>query len=97
MEILNAVDALDAVRYVIADDDDFKPPEIRRQLIRIHKLALKQLGEGLTLNDNEVGELANLVDEVDMTVFDMIEQLEKIKEALKPLEKMYIWDEEFVD
>jgi len=96
MKILYVVDALDAVRYVVADDDDFKPPEIRRQLIRIHKLTLKQLGEGLTLND-KVAELANLVDEVDMAVFDMIEQLEKIKEALKPLEKMYIWDEEFVN
>jgi hypothetical protein len=96
MEILHAVDALDAVRYVIADDDDFRPPEIRRQLIRIHKLALKQLGEGLTLDDKEVAELANLVDEINTVVSDMIEQLEKIKEALKPLEKMYIWDEEFV-
>jgi succinate dehydrogenase flavin-adding protein (antitoxin of CptAB toxin-antitoxin module) len=32
----------------------------------------------LTLDDKEVAELANLVDEVDMTVFNMIEQLEKI-------------------
>ena len=95
MHLLYAVDALDQVRYVIGDEEDFKPPEIRRQLMRIHELAFKQLGEGFTLKQEEVEELADLVDEVDMTVFGMIEELEKIQKALKPLfDKMFIWDEE---
>ena len=61
MEILNVIDALDAVRYVIADDDDFKPPEVRDPLLKIHTLAFKQLGEGFTLEEKEIEELANLV------------------------------------
>ena len=94
MQLLYAVDALDKVRYIVGDEDDFKPPEIRRQLLKIHKLALKQLGEGLTLTDEEVEELSDLIDEVDMTVFDMIEQLRKIREALRPLmKKMFTWED----
>lgn len=93
MEILDAVDELDKVRYVISDDYDFRPPEIRSQLLKIHTLAFKQLGEGFTLKDKEVEELSDLIDEVNMTVSDMIEQLRRIREALKPLEKMFTWEE----
>ena len=94
MQIIHAVDALDKVRYIIGDDEDFKPPEVRIQLLRIHKLALKQLSEGLTLTDEEIDELSLLIDEADMTVFGMIEELEKIMAALRPLnEKMFTWEE----
>jgi hypothetical protein len=45
MKILYAVDALDAVRYVIADDDDdFKPPgkseDSLSELISLHSNSL---------------------------------------------------------
>jgi len=43
MEILDVVDALDKVRYVIGEEGGFKPPEIRDQLLKIHALAFKQL------------------------------------------------------
>ncbi len=59
----HAVDALDQVRYVIGDEEDFKPPEIRRQLMRIHKLASKRHTGGYRLTDEEVEELADLIDE----------------------------------
>ena len=93
MEILDAVDALDKVRYVISDDYDFKPPEIRYQLLKIHTLAFKLLGEGFTLKQEQVEELSDLIDGVNMTVSDMIEQLRRIREALRPLEKMFTWEE----
>jgi len=95
MQLLYAVDALDQVRYVIGDEEDFKPPEIRRQLMRIHKLASKRLTGGYRLTDEEVEELADLVDEVDMTLFSTVENLEKIQKALKPLsDKMFTYEEE---
>ena len=93
--IFYAVDALDKVRYVIGDDEDFRPPEIRQQLLRIHKLASNTLTGGYNLTDEEVEELASLVDEADMTIFDMVEELKKILAALRPLrEKMFSWEEE---
>ena len=76
---------MDQVRYIIGDEEDFKPPEIRNQLMRIHKLASKLITGGYSLTDEEVEDLADLVDEVDMTFFTMIEQMEKIRKALKPL------------
>jgi thiamine kinase-like enzyme len=94
-EILDAVDALDEVRYVMSDDDDLKPPEIRRQLLRIHTLAFKQLGEGSTLRDEEVEELADLIEKVDATISGMIRRLVKIQKTLKPLSKnMFKWEDE---
>ena len=95
VEILDAVEALDEIRYVIADDDDLKPPEIRYQLLRIHKLAFKQLGEEFTLDDEEVAELARLINEVDTNVQNMIDRLVMIHKALAPLsEKMFKWEDE---
>jgi hypothetical protein len=94
MQLLYAFDALDNVRGIISDDDDFRPPEIRSQLLRIHKLASKRLTGGYRLSDEEVKELSDLVNEVDMTVFGMIEELEKIMKALRPLlDRMFTWEE----
>jgi Mg/Co/Ni transporter MgtE len=92
MQILYAVDALDEVRGIIADDG-IRPPEIRAQLLKIHQLVHQQLNEGFTLTDEEVEQLADLIDEVDMAVFQVIEQLQKIKKTLRPLQKMFTWEE----
>jgi len=93
-QIIHAVDALDQIRYVISDDEDFKPPEIRSQLLRIQKLASKTITGGYSLTDEEIEELADLLDEADRTVTDMIGQLKKIQKALKPLlDKMFTWEE----
>ena len=95
MEILDAVEALDEIRYVIADDYDLKPPEIRYQLLKIHKLAFKQLGEEFTLDDEEVAELVKLINEVDTAVQNMISRLVMIHNVLMPLsEKMFKWEDE---
>ena len=95
MEILDAVEALDEIRYVIADDYDLKPPEIRYQLLKIHKLAFKQLGEEFTLDNEEVEELVKLINEVDTAVQNMISRLVMIHKVLVPLsEKMFKWEDE---
>lgn len=96
-DILSAVDALDEVRGMVADEGINMPPEIRQRLMRIHQLAHRRLNDGLPLTDEQVDELSLFVDEVSMDVYQMIRCLEELAELLRPLEKMFTWEEEFVD
>lgn len=94
MQLICAIDALDEVQCIFRDEEAFKSPEVRIQLLRIHELIFKQLCEGLSLSDEEVDELSLLIGEADMTMFEIIDELEKIREALRPLrERMFVWEE----
>lgn len=39
-DLLTSVDQLDNVRGILADGDHFEPPEIRRTLLKLHRLAM---------------------------------------------------------
>jgi len=100
MDLLYAVDALDQVRYLLADDDKtLRPPEIRQRLMRLHQLASQLLNEFGQLSDKESEELLNLREEIESEVFEMQSHLDKIYDALRPLEDLYpnedeYWEEE---
>lgn len=95
--ILHAIEALDELRSILADDGQRRPAG-RDKLLKIYQLAHKRLDERYTLTDDEVDELKALIEDVDMQVFRMLAQLEKIEMALGPLEKMFAseagWDDD---
>ena len=84
MQLIYAVDAFDKVRCIFEDEENLKSPEARIQLLRIHKLLFKQLSTGSPLSDDETDELSLLISEADTTIFEIIEELEKIRKALRP-------------
>ena len=38
MDILHAVDQLDEIRALVADRENYRPPEVRDNLLKLHKL-----------------------------------------------------------
>ena len=93
--ILDAVDLLDEVRPVISDqfnEDGFpRPPEIREQLLRLHEKANDIIG-GEFRHDTDKG-MFDLAWEVEDEIYDVIEKLEKIQEAIGALTDLTPEDE----
>ena len=46
--LLSAVDQLDKVRGVLADGENWEPPEIRTNLLKLHQLAMDVVNKGWT-------------------------------------------------
>ena len=80
--LLDAVDHLDRLRSELADDEYFRPPTIRQDLLRLHQLAMEVVNSGY-LNKGE--ELFDLAFELEDQVFDLMENLEAIQDTLSAL------------
>lgn len=85
--LLDAVDALDDVRPVISDqfnEDGFpRPPEIRDKLLKLHEKAHKIIN-GEFSYDTDMG-MFDLAWELEEELYDVIENLEKIKKVIDDL------------
>ncbi len=86
MHLLEAVDHLDQIRYHVADDEDLRPPEVRQQLMELHQLIFGWMREGRTIPDEE--QVWELIDEIESTVFPIVEHTDQIMTILHALEKM---------
>jgi hypothetical protein len=51
MDLLEAVDHLDQIRYRVADQEKLRPPEVREQLMELHQLIFGLMREGRTIPD----------------------------------------------
>ena len=81
-DLLTSVDRLDQVRYRLADGDNLEPPQIRTELMNLHQLAMEVVNQGRT---DKAEELFELADELDIQVFEMIENLGYIQDVLMKL------------
>ena len=85
--LLHVVDALDDVRPVISDqfnEDGFpRPPEIRDKLLKLHEKAHKIIN-GEFSYDTDMG-MFDLAWELEEELYDVIENLEKIKKVIDDL------------
>ncbi len=68
-DLLTAVGQLDAVRRIVGDGENWEPPEIRTDLLKLHQLAMDVVNHGVTDKAQEMFELA---DDIDSQVFDMM-------------------------
>ena len=80
--LLDAVDHLDRLRAELGDDEDFRPPTLRQDLLRLHQLAMDVVNSGY-LNKGE--ELFDLAFELEDQVFGLMENLEAIQDTLSAL------------
>jgi hypothetical protein len=84
--LLSAIDQLDKVRGVLADGDNWEPPAIRTELLKLHQLAMDVVNKGWTGQARELFELAG---DLEMQVFDMVEALEDIEQTLNKLTDLF--------
>lgn len=82
--LLGAVDALDTLRGLLADDG-IRPPEIRDRMLKLHQLAMAVINED---TQEEAGELFELAQELDDEVFDMLEAVKRLHDTLNALTKL---------
>ena len=85
-DLLTAVDQLDAVRNIVGDGENWEPPEIRTDLLKLHQLAMDVVNQGAT---SKAQEMFALADDIDSQVFDMLEALEAIQRTLQTLTRLY--------
>ena len=75
--LLSAVEHVDQLRRLLGDDEDFRLPQIRHDLLRLHQLAIEFVNNGVMSKCSEVFFLA----------FDLDDQIFTIREALDEIEK----------
>ena len=83
--LLDAVDHLDSLRYELADDEDFRPPTIRQDLLRLHQLAMDVVHSGYLSKGEELFDLAF---DLEDQVFGLMENLEAIQDTLSTLTRL---------
>ena len=71
-EILDAIEKLDELRSLVADRDDYKPPEVRDKLMRLHTMIHK---EQMTSKGETIWDLANEIEDDIYNIQDAIEEL----------------------
>jgi hypothetical protein len=80
--LLETVDQIDLLRGHLNDGDGFAPPEIRTNLLKLHGLAMDVVNNGFVGRAPALFDLAN---DLSDQVFDMMEALQKVQEALDKL------------
>ncbi|MBM3654777.1 MAG: transposase [Alphaproteobacteria bacterium] len=81
-DLLSAVDCLEALRGHLNDRADFQPPEIRGELLKLHGLAMKVIGEGALGGAEEMFDLA---EDLEDQVTEMMDEIEQIADTLGKL------------
>ena len=83
-DLLEAVDDLDRIRDILADGPNLQPPQVRIDLMELHKLAMRVCNEGED-DSSELVELAigleDQVEEIRDASDHIIEVLRGITEA----------------
>lgn len=84
--ILDSVKEIDKIREHIADGENWEPPQIRSDLLKLHALAMEVVNSGLTSSSPEMFELAM---ELEDQILDIRESLDFIEEKLSKLNSLY--------
>ncbi len=84
--LLDAVNEIDKTRQHLGDGENWKPPQIRTDLLRLHGLAMDVVNNGWMDN---VQKLFDMAGDLEMQVDDIIESLEKVRETLSKLNELY--------
>ena len=85
-DLLAAVDRLDEVRGVLADGEHLEPPQLRTDLLRLHRLAMEVVNHGRT---DRAGEFFSLAGDLEMQVAELAEALESIRRVLGKLDDLF--------
>lgn len=92
MDLLTALDKLDAIRYSLAEIDLIKPPQVRQDLHKLHGLVFDALNYRDKVSREEIEEL---MFDVQMVIDEIRDNAESISDKLSELETaLYKSDEE---
>lgn len=89
-DILQSIDHLDQIRYILADAEDLRPPQIRHDLLNLHGLLFKIIREKYTPAKDDGDEIFELVDCIEDTLNSIIENAEKILEIIVPIQNILL-------
>ncbi len=89
MDLLGAVDSLDAIRYLTGDQGINMPPQLRFDLMELHSLMFRLLREGGKLSKKEKEKLFDLIESTEDDIYTIIENAEKIMKILRPLYELF--------
>ena len=64
------------------DREDFQPPEIRGELLKLHGLAMKVIGAGAR---GGAAEMFDLAEDLEEQIAQMMEEMEQIADTLGKL------------
>ena len=78
-EILDCVDNIDHARSYLRDGENFRPPQIRTDLLRLHELAMSVINYG---NTSKAQEFFDLSFEIESEISSLIVHLENVQEVL---------------
>lgn len=79
LELLDAIDSLDAIRSVVGDREINRPPEIRDKLLRLHTMIMD---ETITSKGETIWEFASGIED---DIYTIQENIEKILETLEKI------------
>ena len=78
-EILDCVDDIDHARSYLGDGENFRPPQIRADLLKLHELAMSVINHG---NTSKAQEFFDLAFDIESEISSLIEHLENVQEVL---------------
>lgn len=84
--ILNSVDKIDKMRSHLGDGENWEPPQIRTDLLKLHGLAMDVVNKGWTSSSPELFEMAM---DLEDQITDIRESLDFIEEKLSKLNSLY--------
>ena len=91
-DLLTAVDHYDQIRYCVADQDDFKPPEHRFHLMELHDRFFKILGYGS--DELDIDDTWGKLEDIRYSIETIVENGEKLLEILDELSNVTPLDEQ---
>ena len=85
-ELLSAVDTVDSLRDDLNDGECSRPPELRTNLLKLHKLAMAVVNNGAR---GQASEMFDLAMDLEEQVSHMMTNLEQIQDTLAKLIALY--------
>ncbi len=80
-DLLEAVDDLDTIRDILADGPNLEPPQLRIDLMKLHKLAMRVCKEG----QDDSSELVELAIDIEDQLEDIRDASDHIMEVLREI------------
>ncbi len=80
-DLLEAVDDLDTIRDILADGPNLEPPQLRIDLMRLHKLAMRVCKKG----EDDSSELVELAIDIEDQLEDIRDASDHIMEVLREI------------
>jgi hypothetical protein len=80
--VLDAIDIFDSLRPILSDKDGYIPPDIRDDLLKLHKLAMNVFNHGYCGPTQEMEKMFDLTDDIRSVMFQLEEGVERIQGIL---------------